>query len=247
MRVYIDGYGSLAKEITSRLIKNHNLEISNIIVKTYDDNKNDYLNFLEKKKINKTFSDYDESFYRMLLKFSPDYIISLYARKKIPKNIISLAKKKTLNFHPSLLPDYKGCFSCPWVIINQENYTGITIHELNEDFDNGNILLQEKIKIDKNETAYSLHGKLNDSFVRSFDNFFINLIEQKINPKKMPSGGRYYKRELPYNGIIDKNWPINKTESFIRAMYYPPYKGALLLTQKGYVECKSFKEYLLNI
>ena len=55
MRVYIDGYGSLAKEITSRLIKNHNLEISNIIVKTYDDNKNDYLNFLEKKKLIKHF------------------------------------------------------------------------------------------------------------------------------------------------------------------------------------------------
>ena len=38
-----------------------------------------------------------------------------------------------------------------------------------------------------------------------------------------------------------------KIESFIRAMHYPPHKGALLLTQKGYVECKSFKEYLINV
>ena len=82
MRIFIDGYSSLAKEITNRLIKNHNIEISDIFVKTYNINNDYYLDFLEKKKIYKTFSDYNDNLYSELLKFSPDYIISLYARGK---------------------------------------------------------------------------------------------------------------------------------------------------------------------
>ena len=50
MRIFIDGYSSLAKEITNRLIKNHNIEISDIFVKTYNINNDYYLDFLEKKK-----------------------------------------------------------------------------------------------------------------------------------------------------------------------------------------------------
>ena len=58
-----------------------------------------------------------------------------------------------MNLHPSLLPEYKGCFSCPWTIINGERKTGITFHEITEGIDSGNILQQHEVGILDNETG----------------------------------------------------------------------------------------------
>ena len=57
-------------------------------------------------------------------------------------------------------------------------------------------------------------------------------------------GGCYYKRILPNNGYIDRLWTDQQIERLIRAMYFPPHKGAMLRTKDGEVEIKSFQQYL---
>ena len=64
-----------------------------------------------------------------------------------------LHKKKVLNIHYSLLPAYRGLHSTVWAILNDEPYLGLTIHRMNEYFDDGPIIYQYQIKNDKINSA----------------------------------------------------------------------------------------------
>jgi phosphoribosylglycinamide formyltransferase 1 len=71
----------------------------------------------------------------------------------IPKNILDLYEERIINIHPALLPKYggKGMFGDrvhQAVIENNENETGITIHYVNDAYDEGNVIFQEKCSVD---------------------------------------------------------------------------------------------------
>lgn len=70
----------------------------------------------------------------------------------VPKNLVQAFPNKILNIHPALLPKYggKGMYGMrihETVVENNETETGITIHTIDENYDEGNIILQEKCKI----------------------------------------------------------------------------------------------------
>ena len=78
----------------------------------------------------------------------------------IPKSIWQIPKYGTINLHASLLPNYRGSAPINWAIINNENFTGVTTFFIDDKIDTGDILLQEKIKLDKKINAGELHDKL---------------------------------------------------------------------------------------
>ena len=84
---------------------------------------------------------------------------------KIPKNIISSFPHKIVNLHPSLLPNFggKGMYGDnvhKAVLKANEKITGITIHFVDEIYDNGEIIAQEKCNIDNGESLSSLREKI---------------------------------------------------------------------------------------
>ena len=80
--------------------------------------------------------------------------------KILSKSFIKKFKGKILNIHPSLLPKYKGLNTHQRAISNKEKYSGCTVHFVNSRLDSGKIILQKKVKINKNETAKSLAKKI---------------------------------------------------------------------------------------
>ncbi len=82
------------------------------------------------------------------------------AFRMLPEIVWNMPPLGTINVHASLLPQYRGAAPINWAIINGETETGITTFKLQHEIDTGNILLQEKISIDENETAGELHAKL---------------------------------------------------------------------------------------
>ena len=78
----------------------------------------------------------------------PLFIVASYG-KIIPNEIIELPKHKTLNIHPSLLPQYRGASPLPTAILEDTKKTGITIMQLNKEMDHGPIVAQREI--DMNE------------------------------------------------------------------------------------------------
>jgi methionyl-tRNA formyltransferase len=84
------------------------------------------------------------------------------AFRMLPEIVWNMPPMGTLNLHGSLLPQYRGAAPINWAIINGEAYTGVTTFKLKHEIDTGDILLNEKIIIEDNETAGTLHDKMKE-------------------------------------------------------------------------------------
>ena len=84
------------------------------------------------------------------------------AFRMLPEVVWNMPPLGTINMHASLLPQYRGAAPINWAIINGEKETGLTTFKLQQEIDTGNILLQEAVKISKDETAGELHDALKD-------------------------------------------------------------------------------------
>ena len=119
---------------------------------------------------------------KKLLECSVDLIVLSGFLLKIPENIVSLFPNKIINIHPSLLPKFggRGMYGenvCRSVIDAKEVESGITIHYVNNNYDEGDVIFQEKFPLQKNETLESLLEKIRVLEIR----FFPVVIERVIN------------------------------------------------------------------
>jgi len=99
-------------------------------------------------------------FLSTLKKYQPDLIVLTAYGKILPADIINLPPLGTINVHASLLPKYRGAAPIQWAVINGETETGVTIMQMDEGVDTGDILLQKKIPIEPDDTAGTLSVKL---------------------------------------------------------------------------------------
>ena len=245
MRIFIDGFGLVGREITRQLLDIFDFEKSNLLINTYSSSENkhfvDWLTDENLKFFDQRYKD--QTCIKQLEEFKPDLILSLYGRRIFPEGILSIASRGAVNLHPSLLPDYKGCFSAPWVIINGEDETGITFHEMDAGIDTGRILMQKKVKVYSDDTGYTLYHRLLQKFVMEFSGFFENYVNNRLNAWVPSQTGRYYNRELPYNGTIGCQWDEARVERFIRAMHFPSHRMALLPHSSGLKEIANLADW----
>ena len=89
-----------------------------------------------------------------------DYLITAAYGKLIPPIWLNIPKKSALNLHPSLLPAYRGSSPIPWAILDGAAETGITLMQLNTQFDTGHLLAQQKIPLQSTATTTTLLPKL---------------------------------------------------------------------------------------
>ena len=82
------------------------------------------------------------------------------AFRMLPKAVWSMPEQGTFNLHASLLPAYRGAAPINWAIINGETQTGVTTFYIDEKIDTGEIILQKKTTITREDSAGSLHDKL---------------------------------------------------------------------------------------
>ena len=90
---------------------------------------------------------------------TPDLIISSQGFL-LKKGILSLAPLGCLNRHAALLPRYRGIYPIFWAMLNDEREIGISVHFMNEKYDDGRIIVQEKIDVELEDTFFSLYGKV---------------------------------------------------------------------------------------
>ena len=117
-------------------------------------------NFIVNKNL---YDDVDSKIEQLLQEYKCDYIfLSGYMKKISP----SLANNfKIINSHPALLPLYGGAgmygrFVHEAVIKNKEKISGVTIHEVNENYDEGKIILQKTLSLQSDESVNSLESKI---------------------------------------------------------------------------------------
>jgi methionyl-tRNA formyltransferase len=158
--------------------------------------------------------------------FIPDVVSSVYYRYIISVNVIDFCGGRIFNLHPSLLPDYKGCSSLTWAMIEGEQYVGYSYHYLTQQVDGGDIILQEKLKVEEFDTQSTLYHRVMFEAMR---HYFKVVQAVKKGEKGTPQDhnkGKVYKRGAPYNGMISADWHISQVDKFIRAMIFPPLPAA---------------------
>lgn len=95
-----------------------------------------------------------------LRRIDPDINVVVAYGQIIPGSIIYLPKYHSINLHFSLLPKYRGASPVHWSILNGENITGVTIFELDEKMDSGDILAKQELEILPGEYAHELEVRL---------------------------------------------------------------------------------------
>jgi len=96
----------------------------------------------------------------IIQKAQPDIIIVAAYGQIIPSSIIYLPPYNSLNLHFSLLPKYRGAAPVQWALLKGEKTTGVTIFELNEKMDEGDILASLEVPILPREKAFELEARL---------------------------------------------------------------------------------------
>ena len=89
-----------------------------------------------------------------------------------------------INIHASILPKYKGKHSDVWALINDEKTLGITVHKINEKFDDGEILHIEEIKINDSMTNKEIYQNISKPLQKIIKLIFNNLIFKNTIKKK---------------------------------------------------------------
>lgn len=101
----------------------------------------------------------DEHFIEELRSYRADLQI-VVAFRMLPEMVWNMPRLGTFNLHASLLPQYRGAAPINWAVINGETETGATTFFLRHEIDTGNIILQEKLPIGKDENVGSVHDRL---------------------------------------------------------------------------------------
>lgn len=109
----------------------------------------------------------DEKITNLMLEFKVDYIFLSGFMKKIEKNLLTNFHNKIVNSHPALLPKFggKGMYGRyvhEAVIESKEKESGCTIHFVNENYDEGEYILQKSIPLVSNERVETLEKKIKD-------------------------------------------------------------------------------------
>jgi methionyl-tRNA formyltransferase len=176
--------------------------------------------------------------------FEPDVMFSLYYRDIIPHSILDIPPLGAINLHPSLLPKYRGTFAAPWVIINGEKSAGFTYHYILATVDTGNIILQKRVAVRQDDTALALYNRLLVEGTGSFNRVFDLVTKDHYQGRPQKGKSSYFGRKVPFAGYINPSWSIEQIDRYIRAMYFPPYKGALVhLTDGNVKEVNTYSEY----
>jgi methionyl-tRNA formyltransferase len=161
----------------------------------------------------------EPSFLEELRGLRPDLVVVAAYGQILPGSILNLPVFGCINVHTSLLPKYRGAGPIQWAIINGETETGVTIMRMDEGLDTGDILSQERITIEPDDTSATLHNKLAEIGARLLVQTIPDFVSGKIAPQKQdPAKATYAPKIKKQDGEIDWRQPATVIRDRIRGL-----------------------------
>ena len=158
----------------------------------------------------------------------PDVIVVAAFGQLIPKSILTLPEYGCVNVHASLLPAYRGAAPVQHAVLDGCKESGVTIMQMNEGLDTGDILSQVTVPLAEDETAGSLFDKLAELSGPLLLETLEALEEGRVTPVPQPAESTtpYAAMLTKEMGLIDPSDPVDKVEAQIRGM--DPWPGAYI-------------------
>lgn len=131
---------------------------------------------------------------KKLKELKPDLIVLAGFLLKFPEIILKAFPNKVINIHPALLPKFGGKgmygnFVHEAVLANKERETGISIHYVNENYDEGAIIFQKKIKLSEADTAETVAQKVHQLEYEWFPKIIEEVLRKTSTPNPSFKGG----------------------------------------------------------
>lgn len=181
----------------------------------------------------------DKNFISQINSLQPDLIVIVAYGKILPKELLKIPKFGAINVHASLLPKYRGAAPIQWALLNGETETGVTIMQVAELLDSGDIILQRKIEISDDDNAETLTEKLFSTGTQLLLEAIEKIKSGKVERISQKDNEATYAPSLTKeSGEIDWKKTNRQIHNRIRAMYPWPgghtfYKGKRLIILKS--------------
>ena len=169
-----------------------------------------------------------------LRRFEADIFVVAAFGQILSKEILEMPKFGCVNIHASLLPKYRGAAPIQWAVIDGEEESGVTIMQMNEGLDTGDILMQEKVKLSPKETGASLFDKLAECGASLIVGALPKIEKGELKPEKQDDDKSSYAKMLKKDfGKLDFSQEAVVLERKIRGLNswpsaYTYYKGKTL-------------------
>ncbi|HTM63125.1 MAG TPA: methionyl-tRNA formyltransferase [Gammaproteobacteria bacterium] len=161
----------------------------------------------------------------ILRKFNADVMVVAAYGLILPKAVLSIPRYGCLNIHASLLPRWRGAAPIQRAIIAGDKLSGITIMQMDEGLDTGDMLLKHQYALTEDETGQSLHDELARMGAQSIVEALNLLAENKFNPEKQDDSlATYAKKITKEEAQIIWDEPAEMLERKIRA--FNPWPAA---------------------
>lgn len=134
-----------------------------------------------------------------LREFDADIFVVAAYGKILSKEILEMPKYGCINVHASLLPKYRGAAPIQWSIIDGEKLTGITIMQMDEGLDTGDMLFKSVVEIADDDTADTLYDKLSECGASLITEALDRIEASDIHPVKQDN------TQATYAKILDKS------------------------------------------
>jgi len=165
---------------------------------------------------------FNDEIYDKLKAYNADAGVVVSYGKLIPERIFLLPKNKCFNIHFSKLPQYRGASPVQQALIDGQKQTAVTSFFIEKGLDTGDIILQDIVDIEENDTSDTLFQKLISCGIKTM-NKTLDLMEQnKIVPKKQigqPSFCSVFKKE---DGRIKWNKSATEIKNLFRGLFLWP-------------------------
>ena len=153
-----------------------------------------------------------------------DFIVVIAYGLILPEEILNLPKFGCYNLHASILPRWRGAAPIQRSMIEGDEMTGVTIMKMNKGLDTGDIVLQDKIKINISESYTELETRLSLMGAELFEKFFKDSLFKNIIQKQDDTLSSYAEKISKQETKID--WKEDALKIVRRINAYNPNPGA---------------------
>ena len=229
-RIVVFAYSEVGSVCLKQLIK----QGANIAcVFTHEDDPNEEIWFQSVKQLAteanipvRTPKKIDDAELEYFKSLQPELVLSMYYRAIIPDGILEVPRLGAYNIHGALLPKYRGRACVNWAVLNGETKTGSTLHVMTSFADRGDIVDQEEVSIEFEDTAHDVFLKVVEASRKIIERQ-LPALENGTAPRRAQDETQATKfgRRRPQDGEIDWNKSAIEIYNLIRAVTHP-FPGA---------------------
>ena len=146
-------------------------------------------------------------------------IFLVVAYRILPEKVIAIPKHGAINLHVSLLPKYRGAAPIQWALMNGDTETGVTVFQINRKVDTGDILVQKKFPIYKEDNMLTLGTRLCESGAEIMIDAIGKIEKGFIETLKQSQGPVSFAPKITKNmRCINWDWPAIKIHNWVRGL-----------------------------